>query len=64
MSAEFNKHMGKTIREYINELRITDAKFLLEYSKKMSEYLRLLIEKQTESKLNDICNFNINFNIN
>ena len=33
MSAEFNKHMGKTIREYINELRITDAKFLLEYSK-------------------------------
>ena len=33
MSAEFNKYMGKTIREYINELRIADAKFLLKYSK-------------------------------
>lgn len=33
MSAEFNKYMGKTIRGYINELRIADAKFLLKYSK-------------------------------
>ena len=32
MSTEFNKEMGKSIREYINELRIKDAKTLLLYS--------------------------------
>ncbi len=32
MSTEFNKFFGKTIREYINELRIKDAKSLLRYS--------------------------------
>lgn len=32
MSTEFNKHFGKTIREYITELRMEDAKALLNYS--------------------------------
>ena len=32
MSTEFNKYFGKTIREYITELRIADAKSLLTYS--------------------------------
>lgn len=30
MSTEFNRYTGKTIRQYINELRISDAKNLLE----------------------------------
>lgn len=29
LSLLFNRHMGKSIREYINELRMTDAEFLL-----------------------------------
>lgn len=33
MSAEFNKYMGMSIREYINKLRIDDAKYLLEHTK-------------------------------
>ena len=32
MSTVFNKQYGKTIREYINELRLKDAKSLLKYS--------------------------------
>jgi len=32
MSSEFNKYTGKSIREYINELRIEDAKLLLKTS--------------------------------
>ncbi len=33
LSSQFNRHFGKSIREYINELRIEDAKSLLKYSK-------------------------------
>lgn len=32
MSREFNRHIGKTIREYLTELRINDARILLEAS--------------------------------
>lgn len=32
MSTQFNKYYGKTIREYITELRLKDAKSLLKYS--------------------------------
>ena len=32
MSTVFNKHFGKSIREYLTELRLSDAKSLLKYS--------------------------------
>ena len=32
MSTEFNRHMGMSIRDYINLLRVEDAKILLRYS--------------------------------
>ena len=32
MSTVFNKHFGKSIREYLTELRLADAKSLLKYS--------------------------------
>lgn len=32
MSTTFNKHFGKSIREYLTELRLSDAKSLLKYS--------------------------------